>query len=106
MKLTKVVEVDQEKCANCHRCIAVCPVKYCNYSSVDSVAMHKGLCKGCGECLRVCKHNARVTAIVTVQFSEWVDHTTKITKEITSMIEQIRKDAEEAVTSMQQETKK
>lgn len=60
MKLTKVIEVDREKCTNCHRCIAVCPVKYCNDGSGTHVSIHEDLCIGCGECLRACTHNARV----------------------------------------------
>ncbi len=60
MKLSKVVEVDQENCVNCHRCIAVCPVKYCNDGSGDHVTINDDLCIGCGECLKACTHNARM----------------------------------------------
>ncbi len=60
MKLTKVVEVDKEKCVNCYRCVAVCPVKFCNDASGDHVAIREDLCIGCGECLKACPHNARI----------------------------------------------
>jgi Fe-S-cluster-containing hydrogenase component 2 len=30
MKLSEIIEVDKEKCVNCHRCISACPVKFCN----------------------------------------------------------------------------
>jgi NAD-dependent dihydropyrimidine dehydrogenase PreA subunit len=29
-KLAAVIKIDEEKCVNCHACIATCPVKYCN----------------------------------------------------------------------------
>ncbi len=60
MKLAKVVEVDKEKCVNCYRCVAVCPVKFCNDASGDHVAIREDLCIGCGECLKACPHNARI----------------------------------------------
>ena len=60
MKLSKVVEIDKEKCVNCHRCISACPVKYCNDGSGDHVSVLDDLCIGCGECLKACTHNARM----------------------------------------------
>ena len=60
MKLARVIEVDTEKCVNCHRCIAVCPVKFCNDGSGDHVAVREDLCIGCGECLKACPHDARI----------------------------------------------
>ena len=39
-KLVPVVGVDKEKCVNCHRCIAVCPVKMCNDGSQDYVQVN------------------------------------------------------------------
>ena len=60
MKLAKVIEVDKDKCRNCHKCISVCPVKYCNDGSGDYVSINDDLCIGCGECLRACPHNARI----------------------------------------------
>ena len=60
MKLKKVIEVDKDKCVNCHSCISSCPVKYCNDGSGDYVTIHEDLCIGCGECLKACTHDARI----------------------------------------------
>jgi Na+-translocating ferredoxin:NAD+ oxidoreductase RNF subunit RnfB len=57
--LSEVIGVDQERCRNCHACIAACPVKYCNDASGDSVVIHHDMCIGCGSCLRACTHGAR-----------------------------------------------
>ncbi|MBI2417979.1 MAG: 4Fe-4S binding protein [Ignavibacteriales bacterium] len=59
MNLSKVVDVNKDKCLNCHRCIAVCPVKFCNNGSGDHVSLHEELCIGCGECIEICPQNAR-----------------------------------------------
>ena len=59
MHLAKIIEVDKEKCVNCHRCIAVCPVKFCNDGSGDHVSVIDDLCIGCGECIQGCPHDAR-----------------------------------------------
>ena len=60
MKLPKVVDIIRENCVNCHRCISVCPVKYCNDGSQDHVTINEDLCIGCGECLKVCTAGARI----------------------------------------------
>lgn len=57
--LAKIIEVDAEKCVNCHACIAACPVKYCNDGSGDVVKINHNMCIGCGNCMRKCNHNAR-----------------------------------------------
>ena len=54
-----VIEVDEDKCVNCHMCIAVCPVKYCIDGSGDTVTINDDLCIGCGSCVRACTHDAR-----------------------------------------------
>ncbi len=59
MKLSKVIEVEAQKCTNCHQCISVCPVKYCNDGSGDYVKLNSDLCIGCGNCIKACTHNAR-----------------------------------------------
>ena len=59
MHLTKIIDVDKDKCVNCHRCISACPVKLCNDGSGDHVTVNPDLCIGCGECLRACSHEAR-----------------------------------------------
>ena len=58
-ELSKVIEVDSDKCINCHACIAACPVKYCNDGSGDYVTVNQNLCIGCGNCINACTHDAR-----------------------------------------------
>lgn len=76
MKLSKLIELNEEKCVNCHQCISVCPVKLCNNASDNHVAVEKDLCIGCGECLTACTHNARTiiddteTAIAAIKRGE------------------------------------
>ena len=57
--LTPVINVDKDKCRNCHRCIAICPVKLCNDGSKDYVSVNSDLCIGCGACITACTHGAR-----------------------------------------------
>ncbi len=57
--LRPVINVDREKCCNCHRCIAVCPVKLCNDGAGDFVTLNHDLCIGCGSCIEACTHGAR-----------------------------------------------
>ena len=57
--LSQVIRVDEEKCVNCHACIAVCPVKVCNNGSGDFVNVNPDGCIGCGRCLSACQHQAR-----------------------------------------------
>ncbi|HOV13894.1 MAG TPA: [Fe-Fe] hydrogenase large subunit C-terminal domain-containing protein [Spirochaetota bacterium] len=54
-----LIFVDKEKCVNCHRCIAVCPVKFCNNGSGDSVEIDNTTCIHCGRCVDACTHEAR-----------------------------------------------
>ncbi len=57
--LRPVVSIDKDKCVNCHRCIAVCPSKFCNDGSGDYVKIENRLCIGCGRCIAACDHGAR-----------------------------------------------
>lgn len=60
-KRSKVIEVLEDKCVNCHACISVCPVKFCNDGSKDAVVINGDACIGCGDCIRACTtHKARV----------------------------------------------
>ncbi|MEA5112724.1 MAG: [Fe-Fe] hydrogenase large subunit C-terminal domain-containing protein [Geobacteraceae bacterium] len=58
--LKKVIEVNSEKCVNCHACITACPVKYCNDGSSDFVEINPDMCIGCGHCIEACTHDARI----------------------------------------------
>ncbi|MDR2211098.1 MAG: methyl-accepting chemotaxis protein [Spirochaetaceae bacterium] len=59
-ELSAVIRVDEEKCVNCHACIAACPVKYCNNGAGKKVTVNHNLCIGCGSCVRACTHKARL----------------------------------------------
>ena len=59
-QLSKVLSVDKEKCVNCHKCISVCPVKYCNIGNDITVEVNNDLCLGCGACIKACTHDARI----------------------------------------------
>lgn len=52
--LVKVVDIVEDNCMNCHKCIAVCPVKLCNDASGDIVKLNDNLCIGCGACIEAC----------------------------------------------------
>jgi len=54
-----IIEVDKEKCVNCHACITACPVKFCNDGSQDHVTVNADMCIACGSCIDVCTHDAR-----------------------------------------------
>jgi iron only hydrogenase large subunit-like protein/uncharacterized coiled-coil DUF342 family protein len=59
-ELAAVIRVDEEKCVNCHACIAACPVKYCNNAAGEKVLVNDELCIGCGNCIHACTHHARL----------------------------------------------
>ena len=59
MALQPIIEVDNDKCVNCHQCIAACPVKYCQDGSGDTVTILHETCIGCGNCINACTHGAR-----------------------------------------------
>ncbi len=58
-ELYKVIDVNKEKCVNCHACISACPVKFCNDGSGDYVTVNSNMCIACGNCIKVCTHEAR-----------------------------------------------
>lgn len=68
MSLSKIVDVDRDKCQNCHACIAVCPSKFCNDGSGDHVKINDDLCIGCGQCLPACTWGARTVVDDTAAF--------------------------------------
>ena len=58
-QLSRVIQVDKEKCVNCHACISACPVKFCNDGSGEHVTINENMCIGCGNCIDACTHEAR-----------------------------------------------
>ena len=69
MKLSQIISVDEELCVNCHQCISVCPVKFCNDASGGHVSLDPDLCIGCGECLTACTHGART---IVDDLEQWI----------------------------------
>lgn len=68
MSLAKIIDVDREKCQNCHACISACPSKFCNDGSGDHVKINDDLCIGCGQCLTACTWGARTIVDDTESF--------------------------------------
>ncbi len=76
--LAEVIGVDEKKCVNCHRCIAVCPVKLCIDGSGDHVVINHDLCIGCGSCIAACTHHARHGIDDTEAFFQAVERREKL----------------------------
>lgn len=68
MSLAKIINVDPDKCQNCHACISVCPSKFCNDGSGNYVKINDDLCIGCGQCLHACTWDARTIVDDTERF--------------------------------------
>lgn len=68
MSLAKIIEVDAEKCQNCHACITACPSKFCNDGSGDHIKINHDLCIGCGQCIKACTWKARTIVDDTEKF--------------------------------------
>lgn len=68
MSLAKIIDVDAQKCQNCHACISVCPSKFCNDGSSDHVTINPDLCIGCGQCIHACTWGARTIVDDTERF--------------------------------------
>jgi iron only hydrogenase large subunit-like protein len=52
--------IDEDKCVNCHQCIAACSTKFANNGINDVIEVLTELCIGCGECIKACSHDARI----------------------------------------------
>lgn len=68
MGLAKIIDVDANKCQNCHACITACPSKFCNDGSGDHVNINSDLCIGCGQCIKACTWGARTIVDDTERF--------------------------------------
>lgn len=56
----ELIKIDLDKCINCHRCIAVCPVKLCNDASNNKhISILPEGCIYCGNCIDACEQKAR-----------------------------------------------
>ncbi len=73
LPLAAVVDVDKDKCVNCHACVSACPVKFANDASGSYVKVNKDLCIGCGACIKACTHNARYIVDDLKQFLESIE---------------------------------
>jgi iron only hydrogenase large subunit-like protein/uncharacterized coiled-coil DUF342 family protein len=76
--LSPVIRIDEEKCVNCHACIAACPVKYCNNGAGEKVTVNHNLCIGCGHCIHACTHHARLIVDDSEQFFASLDKNERI----------------------------
>lgn len=54
-----LIKVKEENCVLCHRCISVCPVKYCNDATGKAIKVNNDSCIQCGRCVDACEHDAR-----------------------------------------------
>ncbi|MDR2758790.1 MAG: 4Fe-4S binding protein [Spirochaetaceae bacterium] len=77
-ELAAVVKVDEDKCVNCHACIAACPVKYCNNGAGEKVTINHAICIGCGHCIHACTHHARFIVDDSAAFFSDLDKKEKI----------------------------
>ena len=57
--LSPAIQIDETKCVNCHVCVGVCPVKFCNIDSGKVIRIDHNTCIGCGACVPACTHGAR-----------------------------------------------
>ncbi len=76
--MVPVIAVDEDKCVNCHMCIAVCPVKYCIDGSGEKVTINADLCIGCGSCVKACTQKARVVIDDAARFLDALGRGEKI----------------------------
>jgi len=53
------MKTNKDNCVNCHACITVCPVKFCNNGITDWVDVDEKLCIDCNKCRSRCTHDAR-----------------------------------------------
>ena len=67
-QLAPVVYLDQDKCRNCHHCIAACPSKMCQYGTEEWVGITHDYCIGCGQCIDACPWGARLPMD---DFADW-----------------------------------
>ncbi|MDR2510107.1 MAG: response regulator [Spirochaetaceae bacterium] len=67
-KKHRIINVNEDKCNNCHACVSVCPVKNCISAVGDVVSTVDERCVACGRCLHVCTQAARSYSDDTERF--------------------------------------
>lgn len=60
---SKLIQLNEEKCVGCNKCIVNCPVLGANIGymveGMNKVMINEDKCIHCGECIKVCDHEAR-----------------------------------------------
>lgn len=72
-RVLPVVKVDESKCINCHKCISVCPVKYCNNGEGNVIKLNHEMCIGCGACVLACEEAGHFARKRLDDFEEFVE---------------------------------
>jgi methyl-accepting chemotaxis protein/iron only hydrogenase large subunit-like protein len=67
---SNIIEINPENCINCQKCIAVCPVEFCNSSSKEHIEINSENCIACGKCITACQNNARIASDDWAQFTK------------------------------------
>jgi len=76
-----IIKTDEQKCMGCNKCIAKCPVNANDAKVLDGkskIFINALRCIQCGECIRVCDHDARFYCDDTEEFFEGLEKGEKI----------------------------
>ncbi len=57
--MSPVIEVQKNRCIDCHACVATCPIKSCNTIVGRVLRVDYDVCIGCGICIPACSQGAR-----------------------------------------------
>ena len=72
--LNQIIEVNENNCIGCNKCIRHCPKTFANRSIQDEeeykIIAEKENCIGCGACIAICSHDSRGFIDDTNQFLE------------------------------------